>query len=111
MKAVPPRSRPLRSGTSFLPASSVILLSLFVKPHADAGRGKHQHRVERVHDLLESLHQSPPLSEFPLVRTPCRAELTGFFEPPPHCRIGRADRSRVSALAMPISKTQDLLPD
>src|SRR5438094_194787 len=71
-------------GTSFLPASSIILLSLFVKPHSDAGRRKHQHRVERVHDLLESLHQSPPLSEFPLVRTPCRPGLTGFFESPPH---------------------------
>src|SRR5437867_13245682 len=64
MQAVPPRARLPESATSsFLPVSSVILLSLLVKPQGDAGRGKHQHRVERVHDLLQSLHWNSPLSE------------------------------------------------
>src|SRR6266498_3058262 len=79
MNAVPPRARPLGSGTSsFLPVSSVILLSLFVIPKDDAGCGEHQHPIERVHDLLQSLHWNSPLCE---LRKTLRIHL-GRAEPP-----------------------------
>src|SRR5205823_14414206 len=64
MNAVPPQARLPRSvKSSCLPASSIVLLSFLVQPRGDAGRGEHQHRVERVHDLLQSLHENSPVSE------------------------------------------------
>src|SRR5207247_1775261 len=44
-------------------ASLIVLLSFLVKPHADAACGKHQHPIERVHELLQSLHWNSPFSE------------------------------------------------
>src|SRR5438093_13406566 len=97
MNAVPPQARlPGSVKSSCLPASSIVLLSLLVQPRGDAGRGEHQHRVKCVHDLLESLHQSSPLCESPLVRN---------ANP-----LAAADRLRASALATFISKVQNLAP-
>ena len=55
-------------GTHFCGGRRRAVRSLFAIPNADARCGKHQHRKERVHDLLQSLHWNSPLYE--LRKTP-----------------------------------------
>ena len=50
-------------GTHFCGRRRRAVRSLFAIPNADARCGKHQHRKERVHDLLQSLHENSPLSQ------------------------------------------------